>query len=67
MQPIQHQLELIRLIAGKITRGKWAALLNPKMWAHTGLLAAIHQDVLIICIHAFDHSQQAHRHTNALK
>mmetsp|Transcript_417 Transcript_417/g.992 ORF Transcript_417/g.992 Transcript_417/m.992 type:complete len:299 (-) Transcript_417:1968-2864(-) len=37
------------------------------MGAHTSSLAAIHQDILIISIHAFNDSQQARRHTNALQ
>eukprot|EP00983_Pelagomonas_calceolata_P062411 1147300-Pelagomonas_calceolata.AAC.1 len=37
------------------------------MRAHTCLLAAIHQDVLIISIHALNGRQEARRHTNALK
>eukprot|EP00983_Pelagomonas_calceolata_P091716 1157581-Pelagomonas_calceolata.AAC.2 len=51
---------------GKQQGGKWAALLNSKMRANGYSLAAIHQDVLIICIHAFNDSQQANRHTDAL-
>eukprot|EP00983_Pelagomonas_calceolata_P035469 1109548-Pelagomonas_calceolata.AAC.1 len=37
------------------------------MGAHTSLLAVIHQDILIISIHAFNDSQKARRHTNALQ
>eukprot|EP00983_Pelagomonas_calceolata_P063249 1147651-Pelagomonas_calceolata.AAC.1 len=37
------------------------------MGAHMCFLAAIHQDILIISIHAFYDSQQAHRHANALE